>query len=82
MARVDILWMDGEKTPRVSPATIEDRSRGGVSVRMKNAIEVASHITIKSGTLQISGIVTNCRRQKIEFIVGVRLDEREEQDSK
>ena len=82
MARVDILWMDIGQTPRVSPATLEDRSNGGVSVRMKNPIEVASHVTIKSGTLQISGIVTNCRRQKIEFIVGVKLDERKEQESK
>lgn len=77
MARVDVLWMDADMTPRVSPATLEDRSQSGVSVRMKNAIEIASHVTIKSGTLQISGIVTNCRRQRIEFVVGVRLNEGE-----
>jgi hypothetical protein len=77
MARVDVLWMDADMTPRVSPATLEDRSQGGVSIRMRNSIEVASHVTIKSGTLQISGIVTNCRRQKIEFVVGVRLNEGE-----
>lgn len=81
MARVDILWMDEGMTPRVSPATLEDRSRGGVSVRMKNSIEIASHVTIKSGTLQISGIVTNCRRQKIEFIVGVMIERNEDQGS-
>jgi hypothetical protein len=82
MARVDVLWMDEGMTPRVSPATLEDRSRGGVRVRIKNAIGIASHITIKSGTLQISGVVTNCRREKIEFIVGVRIDERADEDSK
>ena len=75
MARVDVLWVDEETTPRVSPATLEDRSHRGVSVRMKSRIEIASHVTIKSGTLQISGIVTNCRRQKSEFVVGVRLEE-------
>ena len=77
MARVDVLWMDIGGTPRVSPATLEDRSRGGVSVRMKNPVAAASHVTIKSGTLQISGIVTNCRREKTEFVIGVSLDERE-----
>ncbi len=51
-------------------------------MRIKNAIGIASHITIKSGTLQISGVVTNCRREKIEFIVGVRIDERADEDSK
>ncbi len=80
MARVDVLWMDVELTPRVSPATLEDRSQGGVSVRMKDKIEIAAHITIKSGTLQISGMVTNCRREKSGFIVGVKLDEREGSD--
>jgi hypothetical protein len=78
MARVDILWMDNELTPRVAPATLEDRSRGGVSLRMNNSISLGSHITVKSGTLQLSGIVTNCRRDKGGFIIGVKLDPREE----
>lgn len=77
MARVEILWMDNDMTPRVSPATLDDRSDRGVSVRLKNRIEIASHVTIKSNTLQISGIVTNCRRQKAEFVIGVRLEDRE-----
>jgi hypothetical protein len=82
MARVDVLWMDAEQTPRVSPATLEDRSHAGVSVRMKDKIEIAAHITIKSGTLQISGMVTNCRREKNGFIVGVKLDERDGRDQR
>ena len=82
MARVDVLWMDDGMSPRVSPATLEDRSRGGVSVRMKNSIELASHVTIKSGTMQISGIVTNCRRQKTDFIVGVMIERNEDEDPK
>jgi hypothetical protein len=82
MARVDILWMDDELTPRVAPATLEDRSHGGVSLRMKNSISLGSHITIKSGTLQYSGIVTNSRRDKGGFMVGVKLNRREEPNSK
>jgi len=78
MARVDILWMDSESTPRVAPATLEDRSHGGVSLRMKNSISLASHVTIKSGTLQYSGIVTNCRRDKSGFTIGIKLDRRED----
>jgi hypothetical protein len=82
MARVDILWMDDDLTPRVSPATLEDRSHSGVSLRMKNPISLGSHITIKSGTLQYSGIVTNSRRDKGNFMVGVKLVRREEPNSK
>jgi hypothetical protein len=77
MARVDILWADEERTPRVAPATLEDRSQKGVSVRTKNRIEIATHVTVKSGTLQVSGIVTNCRREKAEFVIGVQLESRE-----
>ena len=82
MARVDILWMDNEITPRIAPGTLEDRSRGGISLRMKNAINIATHVTVKSGTLQYSGIVTNCRRDKGGYIIGVKLDPREEPESK
>ncbi len=78
MARVDILWMDDELTPRIAPAILEDRSRGGISLRMKNAIQVGSHVTVKSGMLQYSGIVMKCRRDKGTFITGVKLDAREE----
>ncbi len=82
MARVDILWMDAQLTPRVSPATLEDRSHAGVSVRMKESMEITSHVTIKSGTLQFSGMVTNCRREKKDFVIGIRLDVREGEGQK
>ena len=82
MARVDILWMDDELTPRVTPAILEDRSHGGLSLRTKNSISLGSHITIKSGTLQYSGIVTNTRRDKGGFMIGVKLIRREEPNSK
>jgi hypothetical protein len=77
MARVDILWMDDDLNPRVTPATLEDRSHGGLSLRMKSSISLGSHITIKSGTLQYSGIVTNSRRDQNGFMVGIKLDRRE-----
>ncbi len=78
MARVDILWGDAEGTPRITPATLEDRSESGVSVRTKDAIRVGSHITIKWGSEQVSGMVTNCRRQKSDYILGVKRDGAEE----
>ena len=72
MARVDILWMDEDGTPRVAPATLEDKSQRGISVRMKDAIGDGAHITIRWGSEQVSGVVTNCRRQKTHYIVGVK----------
>jgi PilZ domain len=80
MARVDVLWEDEDGSPRVAPATLEDKSRGGVSVRMKAAIADGSHITIKWGDEHVSGIVTNCRRQKAQYVVGVRRSASEASD--
>ena len=77
MAHVEVLWADGTMMPRVAPATLEDRSQSGVSVRMNVRIEIGAHVTVKSGTRQISGIVTNCRREKAEFVIGVKLEELE-----
>ena len=74
MARVDILWGDDDGTPRVAPARLEDTSHGGMSLRMKDAIRVGSHVTIKWGSDQVSGTVTNCRREKVEYILGMKRD--------
>ena len=72
MARVDVLWGDEDGTPRVAPATLEDTSHRGMSMRMKNAIRVGSHVTVKWGSEQDSGTVTNCRREKVEYVLGVQ----------
>ena len=74
MARVDVLWGDEDGTPRVAPAILDDMSPGGVSVRMKGPIRVGSKVTIKWGSQQVSGTVTNSRREKAEYVLGVQRD--------
>lgn len=78
MARVDVLWGDAEGTPRVAPAVLEDTSHRGMSVRMRQAIRVGSHVTVKWGNQQVSGKVTNCRIEKADYVVGVKRDPDEE----
>jgi len=72
MARGDVLWEDADGTPRVAPATLEDTSHRGMSVRMKNAIRTEAHVTVKWGSEQDSGTVTNCRREKSDYILGIQ----------
>jgi hypothetical protein len=72
MARVDVLWTDGEQAPRVAPATLEDKSDGGFSMRMKEPAPVGAHVTVKRGSEQLCGTVTYCRREKAHFVIGVR----------
>ena len=72
MARVDVLWTDGEQAPRVAPATLEDKSDGGFSVRIKEPVPVGTHVTVKRGSEQASGTVTYCRREKAHFVIGLK----------
>jgi PilZ domain len=72
MARVDILWEDAERTPRITPAILEDRSQGGLSVRIKTQIPVGTHVTVRWGSQQVSGTVKNCRRNRTGYVMGVK----------
>ncbi len=72
MALVDILWTDDVGSPRVSPAKLEDKSPGGLSVSMNEPMGDGSHVTVRWGTEQVQGLVTNCRRQNDTYIVGVK----------
>jgi hypothetical protein len=80
MARVDVLWGDEDGTPHVAPATLEDTSHRGMSMRMKNAIRIGSHVTVKWGSEQDSGTVTNCRKEKAEYVLGIQRDAGENRD--
>lgn len=75
MARIDVLWADDNQVPRVAPASLEDRSQGGVSVRMQCPVSMGTHVTIKWGDQEFTGIVTNCRRNKGSYILGVQRGE-------
>lgn len=72
MARVDVLWEDEGGAPRVASAALEDTSHRGMSLRMKNAVRVGSHVTVKWGSEQDSGTVTHCRREKDGYILGIQ----------
>jgi len=72
MERVELLWTDETGTPRIVPGTLEDKSRIGVSIRVKEAIVVGSVLEVKTPSEQFSGIVTNCRLDGTEYVAGIR----------
>jgi hypothetical protein len=55
----------------VAPATLENTSHGGLSVQLKVPISVGSHVTVRWGSEQVSGTVTNCRREKANYVAGI-----------
>jgi len=74
MVRVDVMWQDEEGTLRIVPGVLEDRSRGGVSVRVKEQIPVGSILEIRWQNEQFSGVVTYCRRDGVLYVLGIQRD--------
>jgi PilZ domain-containing protein len=72
MAKVEALWQDNAGNPRVAPATVEDRSRGGLSIRIHTLIKVGTKLIIMWQSEQFSGTVTHCRRDRAEYILGIQ----------
>jgi hypothetical protein len=72
MARVEVLCGDVDGTPRIAPAILEDKSASGLSVRLKAPIRVGAHVTVRWGSEQVSGIITNSRRDRAEYLIGVK----------
>ena len=74
MAKVEALWVDETGNPRIAPATVEDRSRGGVSIRINTPVSVGTKLTIKWQSEQFSGTVTHSRREKADYLLGIQRD--------
>jgi hypothetical protein len=72
MARVDVLWTDEQGSPRVAPGSLEDRSHGGLSIRLKAPIPIGSHVTVRRGSEELSGTVTYSRPYKEGHVIGIQ----------
>ena len=82
MTRVEAMWEDETQKQCVAPATIEDRSRGGVCIRIGTPISAGSKLTIKRHSEQFSGVVTNLRADDGGYILGIKLDTAVDADPK
>jgi hypothetical protein len=74
MTRVETLWEDDTKAPRVAPATFQDRSRSGVYIGISVPISAGSKLTSKRQREQFSGVVVNSRSDSKGYILGIMLD--------
>ena len=74
MAPIEALWEDETGTPRITPAKLEDKSRGGASIRVKDPINAGSRLTVQWVGGQFSGTVTYCLRQGKDYVLGIQRD--------
>ncbi len=74
MARAELQWEDSTGTSRAVHAMLEDISRGGAGIRLRQPISVGSRLQIKWHKEQFSGIVRHCRRDGVEYVLGIQRD--------
>jgi len=72
MARAEVEWADPPEIPHIAAAMIEDHSRGGVCIRLKEHIGVGSKITIRWSREEFSGIVRHSKKVAGHYVVGVQ----------
>jgi hypothetical protein len=82
MARIEVLWGDKDGAPRIAPAKLEDKSRGGASIRVKNPIGVGTHVTVQWQNGHFSGTVTYCNPRGDEYVLGIHRDPAQGLDSR
>ena len=73
-AVAEISWADPEGTPNQARATIVDMSLSGACIRLKSPVRLGARLTVKWHREQFSAIARNCRRDGVEFLLGVRRD--------
>src|SRR5579863_150788 len=74
MILVEATWEDQSGAPQAAPGCMENKSAGGVCVRLKTPIGVGSQLKIQGPWEQISGIARYCRRAGAEYLVGIQRD--------
>jgi hypothetical protein len=60
-AVAEITWEDDNGTSFRVPAILDDTSQSGACVRMKRALAVGAHISVKWQREQFSAVTRNCR---------------------
>ena len=81
MMRAEVLWTDETGDLGTIPATIEDRSPGGVCLRLSKPIAPGSRLEIKARKETLSGTVAYCRADRREYVLGIKLDARQSRDA-
>jgi hypothetical protein len=77
MTVIQALWEDETGTPRATPGKLEDTSRGGASIRIKESIGVGSKLILRWHGGQFSGTVRHCLRVGKEYVLGIQRDRAE-----
>jgi PilZ domain len=72
MSRVAVEWQYQDGTQRTASATLEDKSRSGACIRLKEAIPVGTKLTVKGPRGELDYQVMNSRMETGYYVLGLR----------
>jgi hypothetical protein len=72
VTRVKVLWEDETGASLSDPALVEDRSSGGVGVRLDRPIPVGTNVKINLFQQEYTGIVRHCHAEGRAYVAGVQ----------
>lgn len=78
MCRISVAWTDREGAQQTQTGLLEDRSLAGAGISVNHPIPVGTKVKFRGRKRELAGIVRYCRRGRINYLIGVRLDERDE----
>lgn len=72
MTMVEAAWRDTDGISRTIAARMEDKSRGGVCIRIKTRLAVGSELRIQWRHDHFFGTVRYCRSDGMDFLAGIQ----------
>jgi hypothetical protein len=74
MILVDASWENESGVVQTTRARMEDKSAGGACLRFKTSIQLGTRLRIQWRFGQFSGMVKYCRRDGLEYLIGIQRD--------
>ncbi|MGA8272967.1 MAG: hypothetical protein WB919_15500 [Candidatus Sulfotelmatobacter sp.] len=74
MTLVEVSWEEESEGLKKIPGRMEDKSLSGACIRVKTPIAVGTRLNVRWQFEQFSAITKYCRRDGLEFVVGVQRD--------
>ncbi len=78
MCRISVAWTDHRGIQQSQTGLLEDRSLAGAGISVIHPIPVGTKVTFRGRKRELVGTVRYCRRARHNYLVGIRLDERDE----
>jgi hypothetical protein len=82
IAQVRVSWEEQDGHHLDTPAKMEDTSHSGACIRIRKPIDVGTRLRVRSYREEFSGIARYCRRDGVDYILGIQRSKLEQAQTK